>query len=263
MAGRMVLAAAALAAAVPVLGQSHVVFRDGTAESLFKTSRNAVGGEGAVSGIESLVLRGRATVADQDGGPAEREVEVRILLPDGILRVDSAEGFEKRAGFYQNTLLTATRTGDTREAPPASLRAPMMKAERARLGRTMLGIAAVPIRPGWLTVRSVRSAVTTTEPLAGAASLIGEREGQRVLEASAGEGFFIRMFFDGATLPSRIQYEPGKGTQVVTVFSDRRRVSGLLLPYRITTSAGSRVVDDFVVREIIVNPRLTSADFER
>lgn len=272
MTGRIGLATALVVAAIPALGQSHVVFRDGTAETLFRTSRNAVGGEGAVSGLESLILRGSATVADDDGGPKSREVEVRILLPEGILRIDRADGFEKRAGFVGNSLLTSITAGDRRESPPPQMRTAMIKAERARLGRTLLGMAAVPLRPGWLTLRSVRTAVTTVDPRSTMAtddptgagtSLTAERGGQRVLEGSAQDSFFVRMFFDGSTLPARIQYEAGKGAQVVTEFSDRRRVSGLMLPYHIVTTAGGRIVDDFVIREILVNPKLTAADFER
>ena len=265
-----VLFAAALAA-VSLSGQSHVVFRDPTAEGLLKASRNALGGEGAVTGIEALILRGRSKVADEEGAPVDREVEVRILLPDAILRIDTAPGYEKRSGVHGGNLLTSIRAGGDLERPPAAVRAAMIKAERARLGRLLLGMAATPIRPGWLTLRSIRSAVTTTDPrstittdnpLGAGTSLTAERAGSRVLEGGAEDGFFIRLFFDGASLPSRVEYQAGK-VQVVTTFSDRRRVSGLLLPYHIVTSAGNRAIDDFVIREIIVNPRLTAADFER
>jgi hypothetical protein len=272
MMGRLVLATALVAATAALGAQTHVVYRDGTAEALFKASRNAVGGEGTVSGIQALILRGTAKVDDDGRGAEEREVEIRILLPDGILRVDTAPGYQKRAGFHENALLTSVRTGDDVELPPVQMRGGMIKGERARLGRMLLGLAAVPLRPGWLTLRSVRTAVTTTDPRSTMAtddptgagtSLTAERGGQRVLEGAAQDGFFIRLFFDGGSLPSRIQYEPGKGTQVVTEFSDRRRVSGLLLPYRLVTSVNGRIIDDLVLREIIVNPRLTAADFER
>ena len=269
---QVVLGAVVAAAAVPLAAQRHVVFRDGTAESLFTTSRNAIGGEGLVSGIQSLILRGSATVSEEDGGPGAREVEVRILLPDGILRIDSAPGYEKRGGFYNDTLLTSVRTAEGTDRPPAAMRDAMIKAERARMGRLLLGIAATPIRPGWLTLRSARTAVTTTDPRStlgtndptgAGTSLTAERAGQRVLEGSAEDGFFVRLFFSGGSMPHRVQYEAGRGAQVVTEFTDRRRVSGLLLPYRLITSMGPQVVDDFVIREIIVNPRLAASDFEK
>ena len=258
--------------AVPMGGQSHVGFRDGTAESLFNASRNAIGGEGTVNGIQSLLMRGTATVTDDDRGVEQRQVEIRILLPDSILRIDTAPGYVKRSGVHGETLLTSIREGDELESPPASMRGALIKGERARLGRLLLGMAAAPIRPGWLTLRSARTAVTTTDPRttmgtdnpAGAATtLTAERAGQRVLEGMAQDGFLIRIFFDGSSLPFRIQYEAGKGTQVITDFSDRRRVSGLLLPHRLVTLAGKRVVDDLVLREIIVNPEFKSGDFER
>ena len=271
MTGRLVLAAALGMAALP-LAQTHVVFRDGTAESLFRTSRNAIGGEGTVSGIQSLLIRGSAVVADDDGGPGAREVEIRILLPDAFLRIETAEGFQKRSGVSGNDLLTMIRTAEGTQEPPGSMRRAMIQAERARMGRALLGIAATPLRPGWLTLRSVRTAVTTTDPrttmgtedpTAAGTSLTAERAGQRVLEGSAQDGFFVRIFFDGGSFPGRIQYEAGRGGQVVTEFSDRRRVSGLLLPHRIVTSSGGRVLDDLTIREIQVNPRLTLADFVR
>jgi hypothetical protein len=264
MSARVVLGVLLATLTLPLAAQRHVEYRDGTAEALFKTSRNALGGEGTVSGIESLLLRGTATVAENDGGPAQREVEVRILLPDGMLRIDTASGYEKRTGIYGATLLTAIRSGEGVEAPPEQMRAPLLKAEQARFGRLMLGMAATPLRPGWLTLRSVRTSVTTVDPRDSAeTSLTAERGGQRVLEGSAEGGFFVRLFFDGATLPSRVQYEAGRGQQLLMEFSDRRRVSGLLLPYHIVTSSGGRVIDDFVIREIVVNPKFTAADFER
>ena len=265
------LAAAVIsgAIAVPLVAQSHVVFRDPSAEALFKASRNAAGGEGVVSGVQSLRMRGSARVGESDGGPEVREVEIRIMLPDHMLRIDSADGFEKRAGLMGNDLLTAISAGGTRETPPAAMRAPLVRAERARLGRMMLGMAMTPLRPGWLTVRSVRTAVTTVDPRStlatdggAAAALTAERGGQRILEAQADQGVFVRMFFDGATRPSRIQYEAGKGAQVLVEFADRRRVSGLLLPHHIVTTAGGKVVDDLTLRTIEVNPKLTAADFE-
>ena len=80
--------------------QAHVGFRDGTAEMLFNTARNAVGGEGAISGVTSLLIRGTAQSAEKDGGPEMREVEIRILLPDGMLRIDTGPDFEKRSGVF-------------------------------------------------------------------------------------------------------------------------------------------------------------------
>jgi hypothetical protein len=268
MTGRLVTAAV-ISATVTAAAQSHVVFRDGTAESLFKTSRNAIGGEGAVSSIHSLLLRGTARVAD--GGPEERQVEILVQAPDGILRIETAPGFEKRSGFHGNNLLTSMGSGDALERPPANMRGPMITAERARMGRLLLGMAAMPLRPGWLTLRSVRTAVTTTDPRStmgtndptgAGTSLEADRAGQRILEGSAADRFFIRLFFDGGSFPSRIQYE-ASGSQITTEFSDRRRVSGLLLPYHITTTSGGRVVDELILREIVVNPKLTAADFER
>lgn len=270
MAGRVIVAA--ILATFTLAAQSHVVFRDGTAEGLFTTSRNAIGGEGLVSGIRSLVLHGTARVADQDGGPAERQVQILILPPDGLLRIERADGFEKRTGFHGGTLLTSLGTGDTRERPPADMRAALITAERARMGRLLLGIASTPLRPGWLTLRSVRSAATTvdprstmgtSDPTGAGTSLVAERGGQRILEGSAADRFFVRLFFDGGSFPSRVQYETGRGMAVTTEFSDRRRVSGLLLPFRITTTLGDKVVDELILREILVNPSLTPADFER
>jgi hypothetical protein len=270
---RHILLASALAAAVPVfvLTQPHVVYRDGTAESLFQASRNAVGGEGTVSGLRSMILRGKAKVAEEDGGPEEREVEVRIALPDAMLRIDTAEGFEKRAGVQGATLLTSITSGGTTERPPAQARDAFVKAERARLGRLMLGMAAAPLRPGWLTLRSVRTATTTVDPRTtmgtddptrGGTALSAERAGARVLEGGAADGFFVRLFFDAQSLPWKLQYDAGK-SRVELELLDRRRVSGLMLPYRLVTSANGRIVDDFTIREIVVNPTLTTADFER
>jgi hypothetical protein len=86
---------------------------------------------------------------------------------------------------------------------------------------------------------------------------------RRVLEGKAPDGFLVRILLDGANLPVRVSYEADKGKTIVTEFSDRRRVEGVLLPYRLITSSGKQVVDDLVLTEIVVNPTLTEADFAR
>jgi hypothetical protein len=50
--------------------------------------------------------------------------------------------------------------------------------------------------------------------------------------------------------------------EVTETFDDRRQTSGLWLPYRITRSAFGIVVEEILVDTIIVNPRLSAADFK-
>lgn len=253
--GALLLLACATASA-----QNFVTIRDQQAEALFKMSRQSLGGEGTVSNIKSLVLTGTAVVTAEDGGPPEREVEIRILLPAFYVRIDTAPGFTRRSGLSADTLISEIRTGGEVEEPPAQFRKTLLQAERARLARMLLGIASTVTSDLWLTLRTPRSievgsafdsAVTST-PIES-----------RLIEASGKDRFYARIIYDGAALPARVDYQAPNKTAIAIAFEDRRVVSGLKLPHRIITQVDGRTIEDLRFTRILVNQPLSRSEFSR
>ena len=66
-----------------------------------------------------------------------------------------------------------------------------------------------------------------------------------------------------ADLAARILSGNGSSQDETITFEDRREVSGLKLPHRITTTASGRVIDALIFDEILVNPELGKGDFKR
>ena len=89
----LVLAAIALGSAT---AQDSAIFdvvamRDVKTRELMTAARIAVfGGPGGVALIRSLRLKGRSRFPDQDGGRIAATVEIRVLLPDHYVRIDTA-----------------------------------------------------------------------------------------------------------------------------------------------------------------------------
>jgi hypothetical protein len=63
-------------------------------------------------------------------------------------------------------------------------------------------------------------------------------------------------------MPARLAY-PGSPQEETMTFDDRRDVGGLKLPFHITTTAGSRVIDALILEQILVNPEIAKGDFKR
>src|SRR5437660_11531023 len=64
-------------------------------------------------------------------------------------------------------------------------------------------------------------------------------------------GFGTRFVVDPSHVPIQMIYQAGTERANVTIaLADRRPTKGLLMPYRITTTNGDRVVDDLVFSEI-------------
>lgn len=56
---------------------------------------------------------------------------------------------------------------------------------------------------------------------------------------------------------------PGTPQEETMTFEDRRDANGLKLPFRITTTAGGRVIDALILEQILVNPEIGKGDFKR
>lgn len=247
------LIAATLAAGLmftAVSAQDYLTCQGPLAEKLFRLSRQATGGDEAVIKVTSLVMKGMSRVSAGNGGPPERAVEIPYLFPDQYLRIESAGPWIKRSGFSGATLLTEIRNGGAVDTPPATMTGALLRAEKARLARMLLGMATLTTPEVWLTVR---------EP-AGAADPAANPAAPRVLQVTAKDGFAAMIFFDGRGLPARIEYEASR-RQVAITFSDRRQAGSLLVPPTITTTLDRQPFEELKLSEIAINPALTKADF--
>ena len=95
--------------------------RDANAGEIIKRSRQAVGGADAVARVQSLLMTGTSQI--QSGNELVAcDVEIRILLPDQYLRIDTAPFGEKRAGFRGKTILSAVKELGRTTIPPDRLK---------------------------------------------------------------------------------------------------------------------------------------------
>src|SRR5258707_936784 len=93
MRGSMVRVALAGAGGVLLAGslfaQNNYQFSDPNVEDLFRYARMAAGG-GLVSNLKTLELKGRSKV-DMGGSLLDCTVDIKILLPDHYLRIDTTK----------------------------------------------------------------------------------------------------------------------------------------------------------------------------
>jgi hypothetical protein len=120
--------------------QDRTQFADPAAQDLFRFSRAAVGG-GAVSKLKSLVMKGHSRVLGNDGALMPAAVEIKFLLPDNYLRIDSANGSDKVAGYSGKTVLSVIRQNGNVQRPPDQIVPQILRNERIRAARLLLGAA--------------------------------------------------------------------------------------------------------------------------
>lgn len=222
--------------------QDSVVFRDDAAASLFRTSRmNISGREATIRELLALHMKGRIRIATPDGATESGTTEIKVLLPDRYLRVDSTANVTRYSGFDRNVLLSAIRAGGSTATVPDALRRAALQSERRRLAYLLLG--------------------ATTYVSADLSPVIysaGYGADGRVVEAIDGNhDFLFRLVFGESMLPTRLEFPGGTMT-----FADRRVADGLQMPFRITTTGGKdRLVDDITFDTIRVNGDLSSNDF--
>lgn len=226
-----------------LVAQDSVVFRDDTAASLFRTSRmNMSGREATIRELLALHMTGRIRIATPGGAAESGTTEIKVLLPDRYLRVDSTPGVTRYSGFDRNLLLNAIKRGDSTSTVPEALRAAALQSERRRLAYLMIG--------------------ATTYVSADLSPVIysaGYGADVRVVEAvDSNRDFLLRLEFGESMLPMRLEYPGGTMT-----FADRRVADGLQMPFRITTTGGAgRLVDEITFDSIRVNSELSSDEFK-
>ncbi len=265
-AGRSIAVALVLVAGASLLAQDFVTFKDVASQDLFVASRAAVArGDGSVKNLRSLLFKGHARLTQDDGSSVASTVVIKILLPDAYLRVDTIAGTVKATGFEGNHLLTSITEGGQTSAPPPSLTDTLLKSERARLTRLLMGTTTA--------LTPVLRLIGRTAPGIGAMGRPGEgvpvdpvfdnANELRLIEFSGLDGFYTRFVVDAARLPQRLDYRATKEEIWTTTFSDRREVGGLLLPYHIVTEGRGTIREDLRLDEIQVNPELGRRDFRQ
>ena len=296
VAGALAIAAGALAfvaAGVAAAGQDFADVQDANAREILKRSRQAVGGFDALARLQSLLLTGTSQIPS-DRGLVTCDVEIRILLPDHYLRIDSAPFGEKRAGFQGKTVLSAINERGRTMFPPEQLKDEILESERVRMLQLMLGAATYVSTQNTVTFKSVAGGLSTFQAQATAEAAAQKAAAQRAWEAAGNAGqpppsqdgtqTFAATYPDpyivdvslrdggarfrltlerGTYLPARLAYANANGDEVRITFSERRLTDGLNLPYRITTTSRGQVIDDLLLDQIDVNPGLTKADFRR
>ena len=257
-------AAAVCGASSLLLAQDFVTFKDRPSEELFVTSRAAVArGDGSIKNLRSLIFKGVARTAQDDGSQAESAVVIKVLLPDGYLRTDTFADRVMTTGFIGNRLLTTIEEGGRSSAPPASMTEPLLKSERARFTRLLVGTSTALSPVLRLIGRSAPGLGEMHRPGQGAPvdPTFDSANEARLIELSGPDGFYLRFVVDAAKLPTRLEYRASKDEIWTTTFSDRRAVGGLLMPYRVVTTGRGSVREDLRFDEILVNPELAKGDF--
>jgi len=242
--------------------QDNYQFSDPNVQDIFRYARMAVGG--AVSKVKALEFKGRSKV-EMNGVLLDCTVDIKILLPDHYLRVDTTPTDAKLAGYAGKSVLSAVRSGANLSMPPDNLAAAILKNERMRLARFMLGALTYVTPDVSMVFHTAGLNVEMVDPRVSArTSATAAGRGQpNAADITSRDGFSARFIVDASDRwPTRLLY-PGSLQEETMTFSDRRDVGGLKVPFRVTTTAGGRVIDDLVFDQVLVNPEIGKGDFRR
>jgi len=234
--------------------QDGVLLRDARAKDLFNSGRVAIfGGPGGIARLRAMRLKGRSRFPASDGTLLSATVEIRVLLPDRYLRIDSGAFGRRMAGYAGNQTLDKIETPDGKAVQNSGDMATILFTNRSELARLMLGVATyasqeMPLR---LQTRDTPVAMPgPSEPLG--------------IDAVGESGFAARIVFDGKShLPVRLVFWGPERRVVTASYADRRSTGGMKAPFSIVTTEGDRIVDELLFDEIAVNPSLSKTDFSR
>src|SRR6266487_1131506 len=114
--------------------QDGVLLRDAKAKDLFAAARIAIfGGPGGIARLHSMRLRGRSRFPAADATMLSGTVEIRVLLPDRYLRIDTGSFGRRMTGYAGNTTLDLVETADGNTVANPGDPASIMHADRAVL----------------------------------------------------------------------------------------------------------------------------------
>ena len=261
---RLTLAgAAALLFGGALVAQNNHQFSDPNVGDLFRYARMAAGG-GLVSNLKTLELKGRSKV-DTGGSLLDCAVDIKILLPDHYLRVDTTRTEAKLAGYASKSVLNAIRAGDNLSTPPDDLRSVILKNERGRLARLLLGTITYVTPDVPMVFHSAGLIRGMIDPRISAKTAATD-EGTAIpntADITSADGFKARLVFSAADrMPTTLLY-PASPQEETMTFRDRREIGGLKVPFHITTTAGGRVIDELLLDQVLVNPEIGKGDFKR
>lgn len=256
--------------------QDATRFADVEAQNLFVRSRAAVVSSGSVLLLRSLVLKGDLRTFTDDGRLLEGRIDIRVLLPDHFIRIETFGESQRVSGFAGKVLLTEMRDGNRIELPPEKLTSQLLRLVHAHFTRFMLGAVTYVTADQQLTFRSAGGAPSMVDPRESAYTATSSTTpqsaaGSAVVTNSTPEPFAMdvmsetlaaRFEVDSLTrVPVKLTFQGARKEPNTMKFEDRRAVAGFNLPYRITTSTRERALETIVFDEILVNPELSKADF--
>jgi hypothetical protein len=245
------------------IAQDNYQATDPNVDNIVRYARMAVGG-GAVSKLKALQFKGTSKV-EMNGFLLDCTVDIKILLPDHYLRVDATPTDAKLAGYAGKTILSAIRSGANLSIPPDNLTSAILKNERTRLARFLLGTVTYFTADTAMVFRSSGLTVDMVDPRVKAkTSATAEGRGEpNVADITSRDGFSARLTVDASEKwPAKLVY-PASPSEETMTFADRRDVSGLKIPFHVVTTAGGRVVDDLRFDQVLVNPEIGKGDFKR
>jgi hypothetical protein len=274
---------------------------DEKATQILKASREALGGEARLAGVQSIVAKGRhrRTMGEMQ---IDGDTEITISLPDKYLRgqSDTIMGniVNREVGFAGDELVDRTQSlggrGGTmvfrpmgpggQQLDPEARKAMMLRAQRAELSRLLLG---------WL--------VATPEFMEATFTYAGEAESPdgraHVLEVVGRDNFAAKLFIDQMTnRPVMLTYmapQPvmrimrggpgGPGRSGVTpddverqareqgppptvemqwFFEDYQEVGGVWLPHRLSRAADGEPIEELEIERFRVNDAIKASTFQ-
>jgi hypothetical protein len=234
--------------------QDGVFLKDAKTKDLFNAARLAIfGGPGGIARLHGMRFKGRSRFPAADGTLVSAAVEIRVLLPDRYLRIDSGSFGRRLTGYAGNRTLDLIETPDGKSTPNPGDPAAILYTDRAELARLMLGVATFASQEMPLRLQTRETPVD----MPGPSEPLG-------IDAVGDNGFAARLVFDGKShLPVRLVFWTSNRTVLTTAYAERRSTGGMKAPYSIVTTAGDRIVDELVLDEIAVNPPLSKTDFSR
>jgi len=247
---------------VLMFAQDNYQASDPNVADIVRYARMAVGGN--VSKLKTLEMKGKSKV-DFNGSLISCAVDIKILFPDYYLRIDATATDSKRAGYAGKTILNAITSGANVSLPPDNLRNAILKNERLRLARLLLGAATYVTPDVSMIFHSAGLTGGAIDPRVSArtaASAEGRGE-PNVAEISGPDGFRARLTVDSTDRMPKTLIYPASPQEETMTFADRRDVGGLKLPFHITTMSGGRIVDELIFDEILINPEIGKKDFAR
>lgn len=234
--------------------QDGVFLRDARTKDLFGSARVAIfGGPGGIARLRAMRFKGRSRFPAADGAMVSAMVEIRVLLPDRYLRIDSGSFGRRMAGYAGSKTLDLIEMPDGKAVPNSGDPAAVLFTNRAELARLMLGVATYASQEMPLKLQTRETPVA----MPGPSEPLG-------IDAVGENGFAARIVFDGKShLPVRLVFWGPDRTVLTTSYADRRSSGGMKAPFSIVTTAGDRIVDELLFDEIAVNPSLSKTDFSR